>query len=400
VLYDPDRFDPLVDEVWRDGAVRDAIGEIVEDTDRACRPKRLWPADDWDGWQSPKPLKTLYTGAAGVVWALAALRERGQAESRLDLEAVAGRALEAWREKPGVLTILELPEPARASLLMGETGILLVLRRLAPSGELADALLARVRENDDNPGEDVMWGAPGTMLAARAMLEWTAEERWAEAWRRAATAVLDRRDEEGSWTQTLHGESSRGLGPPHGLVGNVQALLGGGELLDEETRRQLVADSAAALGRAAVLEGGLANWPAAAGQPLRASDGEIRLQWDYGGPGIVATAAGYLGEELLLAGAELTWRAGPHGEEKGPGICHGTAGNGYALLKVFERTGDERWLERARRFAVHALAQVRQARERRGRGRYSLWTGDLGVAVYAADCIEGRAAYPIFDTPG
>jgi uncharacterized protein YyaL (SSP411 family) len=108
---------------------------------------------------------------------------------------------------------------------------------------------------------------------------------------------------------------------------------------------------------------------------------------------MVITTASYLDEELLLAGAELTWRAGPHGREKGPGICHGTAGNGYAFLKAFERTGDERWLERARRFAVHALEQVRE----RGRGRYSLFTGDVGAALFAADCIDARAQYPIMD---
>ena len=120
---------------------------------------------------------------------------------------------------------------------------------------------------------------------------------------------------------------------------------------------------------------------------------EIRVQWCHGAPGIVISAADYLDEELLLAAAELTWRAGPLGPEKGPGLCHGTAGNGYAFLKTFARTGDELWLERARRFAVHALGQV----ERRGHGRYSLWTGDLGVALYAADCLDGRSAYPVLD---
>jgi len=83
--------------------------------------------------------------------------------------------------------------------------------------------------------------------------------------------------------------------------------------------------------------------------------------------------------------------------EKGPSICHGTAGNGYAFLKVFERTGDERWLDRARRFAVHALDQVKRGRAARGRGRHSLWTGDLGVALYAADCLDSRSGYPILD---
>jgi hypothetical protein len=112
---------------------------------------------------------------------------------------------------------------------------------------------------------------------------------------------------------------------------------------------------------------------------------------------MVASAAEYLDEELLLAGAELTWRAGPHGDERGSSICHGTAGNGYAFLKTFARTGDERWLERARSFAVHALGQLRRQRRARGRGRYSLWTGDLGVALFLADCLDERTGYPIID---
>ena len=122
-------------------------------------------------------------------------------------------------------------------------------------------------------------------------------------------------------------------------------------------------------------------------------DGEIRVQWCAGAPGIVVAAGPYLDEDLLLAGAELVWRAGAHGDWKGPSICHGTAGNGYALLRTFERTGDERWLERARRFALHALEQV----ERR-ESRYSLWTGDVGVALFASDCLDARAAYPILET--
>ena len=122
------------------------------------------------------------------------------------------------------------------------------------------------------------------------------------------------------------------------------------------------------------------------------------LQWCSGAPGIVISAADYLDEELLLAGAELVWQAGPHGDEKGYGICHGTAGNGYALLRTFECTGDEQWLERARRFGVHALEQAARHEGTRGRRRYSLWTGDVGAALYAADCLDARARYPILDT--
>jgi hypothetical protein len=107
---------------------------------------------------------------------------------------------------------------------------------------------------------------------------------------------------------------------------------------------------------------------------------------------MAAAAWDYMDEDLLLAGAELVWKTGPSSLEKGPGICHGTAGNGYAFLKAFARTGDEQWLERARKFAVHALEQVERLP-----GRYSLWTGGVGVALYAAACLDERTDYPFFD---
>jgi hypothetical protein len=43
-------------------------------------------------------------------------------------------------------------------------------------------------------------------------------------------------------------------------------------------------------------------------------------------------------DALLLAAGELVWRAGPL--RKGANLCHGTAGNGYALLTLFRRSGD------------------------------------------------------------
>ena len=122
------------------------------------------------------------------------------------------------------------------------------------------------------------------------------------------------------------------------------------------------------------------------------------LQWCHGAPGIICSTASYLDESLLLASAELTWTAGAHRDAKGASICHGTAGNGYALLKAFARTGDE--------LLARTSPQVRSARARAdasrsvssgGRGRYSLFTGDLGVALYLADCLDARAAYPVLD---
>jgi hypothetical protein len=395
MLYRPEAVEPLVDTPWKEQRVRAAIREIVADTDAAYRgPRLLWRADDWDRWHGTSPMKNLYVGAAGVVCALDRLRRRGHAETRLDLADVATHTLELSRARPDFLKGMALPTPRESSLLEGETGILLVAWRVAPSDELADVLLAHVLANVDNEADEVMWGSPGTLIAARTMLQWTGDERWRDAWRESADALWSRRDADGLWLQRLYGQEFRSFTPPHGLVGNVQALL---PLLDDERRELLTRETNDVLTHAAVMENGIANWPTRAGRDLVGLDGEIRVQWCAGSPGIVVGAADYLDEELLLAGAELPWRTGPPNLEKGPGICHGTAGNGYAFLKVFARTGDQQWLERARRFAVHALEQVERLREERGRGRYSLFTGDVGVALYAADCVDARSAYPIFE---
>ena len=176
-LYDPAFHEPLTVAEWDERLVRDAIAGIVADVDSACRPKRLWPAHEWDGWQTPKPVTDLYVGAAGVVWALDRLRARGYAETTLDLVAVMRRALDVWRAKPEVLIGLPKPEPTRPALFMGESGILLVLWRLDPSDEIADDLHGLVVDNLSNPANEVMWGTAGTLLAARLMHGWTGEKR-------------------------------------------------------------------------------------------------------------------------------------------------------------------------------------------------------------------------------
>ena len=380
MLYDPGLHEPLTDEAWDEGRVRDAIGRIVADADTAFDPERLWPAEEWDAFLATPPLKDLYVGASGVIWALDGLRRLGLAETAIDRPAAAARTLELWRELPDYAQWESVQEAAASALLTGESGPLIVAWRLAPSAELAADLYARVLENVGNEAVEVMWGAPGTMLAARAMLDWTGEERWDEAWQESAESVWAARDDDGLWTNRLYGETFRSLTAPHGLVGIAIALR------PDPRREQLERETGEVLAGLAVREDGLVNWPT--------RERRLKLQWCSGAPGIVSGAASYLDEELLLGGAELIWQAGPSGMEKGSGICHGTAGNGHAFLKVFERTGDELWLERARRFAMHALGQV----ERRGVGRYSLWTGDVGVALYAADCIDGVGRYPVLES--
>jgi Lanthionine synthetase C-like protein len=390
-LYQPETFEPLTDTPWDEARVTAAIQRIVDDAESAFDESDLWPAGEWEGWENFLPLKSLYVGAAGVVWALHALRGRGRADGTLDLAHAIARTHEAWQREPDLMRDTVLPSTAEAALLTGESGILTVAWLIEPTTERADRLHARIKENENNEAIEIMWGSPGTMLAAAELHRRTGEERWADAWHESAESLLESREDDGLWTKKLYGDVSRSLTPPHGVVGIVQALRT--EFLDDKERDMLERETNEILRRNAVFEDGLANWPTRDQHGLVAPDGETRLQWCCGSPGIVIAAGPYLDEDLLLAGAELVWKAGAHDDEKGPSICHGTAGNGYALLRTFERTQDELWLDRARRFAMHALEQV----ERR-EPRYSLWTGDVGAALFASDCLDARARYPILET--
>jgi hypothetical protein len=75
MLYRPEAFEPLVDTPWSELRARAAIREIVKDADAAFRgPRLFWRANEWDGWHGTSPMKNLYVGTAGVLWALDRLR--------------------------------------------------------------------------------------------------------------------------------------------------------------------------------------------------------------------------------------------------------------------------------------------------------------------------------------
>jgi len=100
-------------------------------------------------------------------------------------------------------------------------------------------------------------------------------------------------------------------------------------------------------------------------------------------------------ESLFAAGGELAFAAGPL--TKGPNLCHGTGGNGILFLKLYQRTGDAKWLQRARAFAMHGIEQYRRLKAEYGQGWFSLWTGDLGFAIYLYQCITEESGFPTMD---
>lgn len=134
-------------------------------------------------------------------------------------------------------------------------------------------------------------------------------------------------------------------------------------------------------------------WPA---HPLDSDHAETFHSLYFGACGVVWALRRLESQgAVTLTGDYGPTAAGPL--RKGSNLCHGTGGNGYAFLKLFRRTGDAKWLDRARAFAAHGIAQTASAQETYGRLRYSLWTGDPGFAIYLWDCIRGTDRFPSLD---
>jgi len=361
-LFRPEEHEPLAGGEWDEARAEEAIRTIVTDAESAFDGTR-WPWHPRDGEEFG--FSDLYVGGAGMIWALGELGSTGWEDAAVSF-------IDHYRARPTPWD----EDPVETSYHFGELGIALVAFLQTRDAGIADRVHELVLAALDSKANEVMYGTPGSMLAAEAMLAWTGEPRWDEAWRAAAGRVEAARDPDGFWTSHVGGHAARYLGAAHGYAGNVRAFANRGpvKLVDLEPY-VLRAD-------------GLANWPPGDGS----RPDEVRVQWCHGAPGIVATLGELLDLDLALAGGELTWRAGPLA--KGSGLCHGTAGNAYAFLVLHRRAGDELWLDRARAFGMHALGQVERQRAAVGRGRYSLFTGDVGVALLLRHLLDGGDRFP------
>ena len=361
LLYDPAQHRPLVLRAWSESEARAAIEAIAGDAIDAYQgPEQLWPnaLDDLED-EPDVPFRNVYLGAAGVAWALDLLAKERLAPELPGLAELADSLPEGFRQAPELVALA----PPAESLLFGESGILLAVEAIRQTGEQLADLEACIRRNARDPSLELCWGSPGTMVAALELWRRTGEERWRDAWLDSADWLLGEWQET-LWVQDLYGEKRQFTGAGHGFASNAFVLLAGG----------------------------VAQWFPLAG----VATGRRPVQWCHGSPGIVTSLAGLPADEetdrILAAGGELTWRAGPL--VKGAGLCHGTAGNAYPFLSLYSRSGDERWLDRARVFAMDAVTDVNRRREANGRGRYTLFAGDIGVALLLRSCLAAGATFP------
>jgi hypothetical protein len=389
------RHVPLRPIRWSESDAIAAIEDIVADGIEHFDAERFWPAHPLDeGIRDGHT--SFYVGAAGMIWGLDYLGRIGATPARFDFRPILPRLMEANRA--------ELPSygdyAAHGSLLFGDLGAALLVMRLDPAPAVGDLIYARAEANTTLPVRELMWGMPGSMIACLHMAAMTTEARWQALFAIQAARLLDDLEETDDgplWTQDLYGRHMRYLGPVHGYAGNMIALMRGWDWLTEDQRGRIAEAVPRTLTANAWRSELGASWRGVAADHDKPPS---LCQHCHGAPGMVtafadAPFASPDLEDLLDEGGKFAWAAGPLA--KGSNLCHGTGGNGYAFLKLYRRTNDPVWLERARAFAMTAIAQYREAHDQLGRGRYSLWTGDIGLAVYLWDCVTAKPHFPAID---
>ncbi len=172
MLFDPARHEALSAIAWDEERVRATIAHIARDIENRFSAETYWPWHPLDleqGDDPNVPCTSLYGGACGVIWALHYLEATGAvrlSRSYLDdLDSLVRRnraGLESSRSREF------------ASYLVGDVPILMLAFGDRPTAELGDRLADLIAGNAQNPARELMWGSPGTMLAAQFLYERTA----------------------------------------------------------------------------------------------------------------------------------------------------------------------------------------------------------------------------------
>jgi lantibiotic modifying enzyme len=395
MLFDPSKHEKLTSTKWNPDRAREKIFEILKDTDEAFRPLEFWPTHPADDEAMPGiPMTSLFNGASSTMWSLLYLQEKGVSVAlKNDYVNLFETVYETYLKTPDT-------DSHAPGYLLGAAGILSVIERFRPTPSHTQMLLSRLFDTSLRPENELMWAAPGALIASKLLYDFSKKDEFLEVITKSAQEILRQWKFDSKlgchlWTQDLYGRQQQLLGAVHGFAGNVRSLLLAFQHLNSDQKNFTLDKGEETLRITAIIEDGCTSWPPVIGESKRL------VQWCHGAPGMITSFAGFPTktsfelDSLLISAGDLVWRAGPL--SKPFGLCHGTAGNGYAFLKLFTRTQDEAWLSRARSFAMHAIEQSDKGFQTFGRHRYEFLTGDLGLCHYLLGCIENDSKWPLID---
>lgn len=399
MLFDKVCHEPLTKASWNEDVVQVEISTIIDDIQRSLLPNACWPTHPLDAESYPRigPKWSAYAGAAGTIHALQLLNGYGYKVN--DLSGLIESVYQSFLKTPDVSV-----EPG---LHIGELGILMPAIIAQPDDEKLSKLVMRCMEGTiDLPLYEITSGQSGMMHAALALYRKSDKNHWKDLFVKGAKSLMDNWIQdtdtgEWLWQSQVFGPKRHYYGACHGVTGNANILLQGVDLLPDGCTEMIIKRTVGTLNISAKQKANLANWALCAKPAIN----KLLVQWCHGAAGVVTAMSrtptidspeSKLLDEFLDKAGELVWQAGPL--VKGSNICHGTSGNGYAFLYLYQKTGNSVWLDRARKFAMHSIEQCQNARLHYGQGRFTLWTGDAGLAIYLYHCMyPEKAAIPGLD---
>lgn len=184
------------------------------------------------------------------------------------------------------------------------------------------------------------------------------------------------------------------VGAAHGLAGIYYMLMQPAARVSREVLNELLRPSVDYLRHKRFRSG---NYPSSL-----SNESDRLVHWCHGAPGVLHTlimAHKVFREEKYLRDAvdcgELIWQKGLL--RKGYGLCHGTAGNGYAFLSLYQLTHDKKYLYRACKFAEWCLDYGKHGCRIPDRP-YSLFEGMAGTVHYLSDVLQPEgSSFPAFE---
>nr|CAD2208220.1 unnamed protein product [Meloidogyne enterolobii] len=128
---------------------------------------------------------------------------------------------------------------------------------------------------------------------------------------------------------------------------------------------------------------------------------EELIHWCHGATGalhmLLAAHLVFDGAKYLQAAircGQLIWERGIL--RKGPGICHGVAGSGYAFLLLYRQTLESEWLDKAKVFALIMMSENFKDAARTPDCPWSLFEGWAGSLCFLIDLLTPtKSQFPL-----
>lgn len=360
----------------------------------------LAPGDAWTINSSGKRIdgdRTIYTGFGGhlyLFWKLRSAYPSYENDLRTCVEAVKKKYNELDTEIP--------------TFLIGKIGISALLAVIEKNPEYVEDVLSNTPDNWE--AFELLYGAAGGLYALGFILKHYPEvpQRPQIIAKIQAIANCTVSNKNQNNHLIFHFPPPGGklyLGAAHGTIGILHILMQLREYIPQHD--QVIKDSINLVINSQFPSGNFPSYPG--------NKNDDTVHFCHGAPGAVPmlclayqiyNESSYL--QAALRAGEDVWRRGLL--LKGNCLCHGTSGNAYSFLALFNAAGDQIWLNRALRFAyvmgfhddynANVLNYDDGQRDRVGIADhpYSLMEGVAGSICFLIDVLSPlTAAFPAYD---